>query len=247
MYVKYNPVKYVDPSGHNSFLPQNINLLMTDGGNNQYKTANIVFNTYETSSPTTESNSSIYRSGTFNISVQFGPDHCFITDYYSDLPTKYEDGETVKGTPISFAVIIDFLTTFASLIPPEEAGNDTWISLAYTLNGNQFSIDSASIITSIHGDGLLYFNGFDFSSGAYGGSVGYPSHIAILPLGPVNIIDNPIYFSSEDTLNITMNFYCDNCYNTGNGNFGRSLPLQLSILMGKASLDHANLGEILVP
>ena len=33
-YVKYNPIKHVDPSGHFAFSPPGSNIGMTDGGNN---------------------------------------------------------------------------------------------------------------------------------------------------------------------------------------------------------------------
>ena len=35
-YVTYNPVKYIDPSGHIIFRPPSNNQIMTDGGNNYY-------------------------------------------------------------------------------------------------------------------------------------------------------------------------------------------------------------------
>jgi hypothetical protein len=216
----YNPVRYVDPSGHGNGDPwcaDNPSLpgckwAEEDGegdvGGLEGEQQGVPYS----------------DSSVFVHSMNLSKSSEFVPYYYSDYPGD----PSVGSDPI---VLIDFLLRFTSLLQPSEYADDTFFYVNYTNEGSQFTINEINVISSFEGPGRAFLAGIVFQSGDDPEIIYDLDYTEITP-SPMPLDTDPISFTNEKDLIIDLVIVCRGCYDVGQGTFTMFPTQKMIIDMG---------------
>jgi hypothetical protein len=123
----YNPLKYTDPSGHQTEGVWCMNHPDDPGcrGNEEGE---------DDVSSNNQFDSSLDEQNIITHGIRLSQNSDFVPDYYGD----YANDPNVGSDPV---VLIDFLLRFSSLVLPKDFTDDTFFVIDYTYDESQFMIN----------------------------------------------------------------------------------------------------------
>ena len=220
-YVNYNPLKFIDPSGH-AFTPPNRNLAMTDGGSNHYYSSGPYIPSVSTSE-VAEEKSNKYN-GEFGVSFNLDRQPNYVVDMYSDYPND-------PNTGLDPFAVIDFVLRFQTLSPAQKKNDETLLWFAYTISDTQFTIENIWAFTFFDNAGTPIFKQIEFISGLHSPYI-YNCPTQLDSYIGTSILSEPLSFPATSNLYMTITFSCRSCYDGGHGPISLDTTRYWLILMG---------------